>query len=188
MGEASVYRLKITLRDVRPSVWRRIETFADTTLEKLHLVIQAAMGWEDAHLHSFVVGRSQFGPRDSGCPLDERGVRLDSIAGLKERFEYDYDFGDGWSHGIVVESIGAPEKGVSYPRFIGGRNACPPEDVGGPYGYEELLEAIADPDHQRHDELKEWIGGAFDPASFEVARIEAAFRRLAGRRNPRETA
>ncbi len=179
IGVSSVYRLKITLRGVKPPVWRRIDVRADTTLPQLHRAFQAALGWEDAHLHAFVVDRTRYGTGEAAS-TSERGVRLDQVVGAPKRgFTYEYDFGDGWVHDVVVESIGRAVPEASYPRYLAGRGACPPEDVGGPAGYDAFLAALADPHHPDHAELVAWSGGAFDPKRVDVARIEAAFAALA---------
>jgi hypothetical protein len=130
------------------------------------------MGWEDYHLHSFVVGNSAYGNPDpdfGGDTFDEKRHTLTDIApNTKDRFRFDYDFGDGWEHNILVEKIGEPETGVKYPRCTDGANACPPEDCGGPYGYKELRETLADP---AHESMREWAGGKFDPAFFDVSQV-----------------
>ncbi len=181
--DPSVYRLKLTLRDVDPQVWRRIEVLGDTTLPRLHRIFQIAMGWDDSHLHAFIIGATKYGAPDPDVDLgfiNERGVRLASIVTApKQRFRYEYDFGDGWIHDIVVEAIQPKSGQTPYPRFIDGRNACPPEDVGGPPGYEAFQEAFSDPNHEEHDRMVEWVGRRFNPAVFDVAHIEAVFARLA---------
>lgn len=141
-----VYRLKITLRDVRPPVWRRVEVAGTTTLHQLHCVIQEAMGWTDSHLHQVEVeGESysepEFGLDDFGdrSVKNERRVRLDQLSlRPKQKFTYEYDFGDDWRHEIMVEKISGPEARVSYPRCLAGKRACPPEDCGGAWGLRQL--------------------------------------------------
>jgi hypothetical protein len=155
---------------------------ADLTLEQFHNVLQAAMGWEDCHLHEFRIGRQRFSAPDTvEESTDERRVRLSDVlrrAGAKA--EYTYDFGDSWEHSIVVEKVLTPEPGVVYPVCTAGKLHGPPEDCGGPYGYYELVEAIRDPKHERREELLEWTGDDFDPEAFSVDDVN---RRLApGRR------
>jgi len=148
----------------------------DATLEDLHHVIQIAMGWEDYHLHHFLIGKTYYaGPAPDGSDLDwdiemgdERKVKLaDFIRRKGQRFEYEYDFGDGWRHEILVEKVFQPEPGVSYPVCTAGKRACPPEDCGGAWGYANLLEVMADPDHPDHEELAEWAG-EIDPEAFDL--------------------
>lgn len=174
MGRARntmVYQLKVGLRDVKPPIWRRLQVVGGVTLAELHGIIQVAMGWTDSHLHAFDVAGISYGepsPDPWNDMQDERRVRLSQLQlAAGSRFGYSYDFGDDWHHDLLVEQIGAPESGVAYPRCVGGRRACPPEDCGGPWGYTELLAVVADPDHEDHDERLEWIGGEFDPADFD---------------------
>lgn len=173
-----IYHLKVTLRHVKPPVWRRIEVPADIKLGKLHEVLQIAMGWTDSHLHGFRKGRESYGVPDPDFPGDfknERNVRLDSLAGEGETLIYEYDFGDGWEHDLKVEKIVPAAPGVHYPRCTAGKRACPPEDCGGPWGYAELLQAIKDPKHEEHEELLEWVGEEFDPGYFDIDEINAAY-------------
>ena len=183
-GPAQVYQLKITLRDVRPPVWRRVQV-PDCTLGGLHDVIQVSMGWDDYHLHEFEIGGERYGDpaqwRDGfGGELEvgnERKVKLGQLvaAGVK-KFEYVYDMGDNWGHTVQVEKVLAPEAGARYPRCVAGKRACPPEDCGGPWGYGDFLEALRDPRHERHEELLEWVGGEFDPEAFDAEAVNAELR------------
>lgn len=173
------FQIKVTLRDTRPPIWRRLQVPADILLPKLHEVLQAAMGWHDCHLHLFRVGSDSYAPPGDWEPVgeDSRGVALVDLAAKKgARLVYEYDFGDGWTHDIVVESV--LDQKCEVLRCTAGRRRCPPEDCGGPWGYAEFLEAIADRSHERHEELSEWCGGPFDPAEFDVADVNAALRRL----------
>jgi len=181
---APIYQLKITLRDSRPPIWRRVLVPADFTLAKLHWVIQHAMGWTNSHLHHFRVGETYYSlpapytDWDELNEKDSRKVRLDQIAPrVKAKFVYEYDFGDSWEHEIVVEKI-LPEPGVKYPTCLKGKGACPPEDVGGVWGYAGFLEAIHDPNHEEHKMYLEWIGGSFDPEAFDLDDTNAALRRV----------
>jgi hypothetical protein len=174
------FQIKVSLRNVRPPIWRRLRVPSDILLPKLHEVVQAAMGWHDSHLHLFRVGDDCYAPPGDWEPVgeDSRGVALADLAAKKgARLVYEYDFGDGWTHDIVVESV-LPEP-CEAVRCTGGRRCCPPEDCGGPWGYAEFLDAIANPSHERHDELSEWYGDRFDPAEFDVERANAALRRMA---------
>jgi hypothetical protein len=183
MSAATVARLKITLDDVTPAILRRVEVPFDIRLDRLHLTVQAAMGWTDSHLYEIRAGDVGFSTPDpdadwAGDFLDARKARLDDILadiGTK-KLVYLYDFGDGWEHTITIERIADPEPGVLYPRLIEVRGRCPPEDCGGPVGYAELLEAITDPKHERHAELAEWVRDDFDP---EVDDAEALIAEVA---------
>jgi len=180
----SLVRLKVTLRGIRPPVWRRLLVPGAITLRHLHVAIQAAMGWEECHLHVFDVGGRDYGDPDDGDDVaDERGLTLDTLvkSGVA-RFAYTYDFGDGWQHAIVVEGRQPPDEGRTYPACIAGKRRCPPEDCGGPWGYRDLLAILADPSQPDHAEQLEWIGGAFDPEDFSVAAADAMLAARFGRR------
>ena len=179
-----IYQLKVTLLDTSPPIWRRLLVPADMTLEQLHKVLQLAMGWEDCHLHDFRIGSSRFGKPDPTDRLtglsaigNERTTRLFNVLGkVGAKAVYTYDFGDGWQHGIAIEKVLMPEPGLAYPVCTGGKRNGPPEDCGGIPGYYDLLEALSDPRHKRHEELGEWIGNDFDPEAFSVDDVN---RRLA---------
>jgi hypothetical protein len=170
MSADTIARLKITLDDVKPAVLRRVEVPFDIRLDRLHLTIQAAMAWTNSHLYELRTGGVGW---STPCPdadwagdfLDARKARLgDVLEDIGTRtLKYVYDFGDGWEHTIKVERLADPEPGVLYPRLIEVSGRCPPEDVGGPWGYAEFLEAIKDPEHERHAELTEWFADDFDP-------------------------
>ncbi len=182
--QAGIFQLKITLRFIRPPVWRRVQVSGDITLAKLHRIIQVAMGWYDSHLHQFIVGRTYYGvpSHDEFSELelkDERRTLLSQVLSKpKRKMVYEYDFGDGWEHEILLEKGLQPERGIRYPRCIGGARACPPEDCGGTGGYENFLAAIRDPDHEEHDEYLEWIGGQFDPEEFDLEGFDNALRQI----------
>jgi hypothetical protein len=172
-----VYRFKITLLDIKPPIWRRIEV-SDATLDNLHEHIQTAMGWTNSHLHQFEIEGRRYGvpellDDDWGDSdfIDSTKIRLRKLLENKQkrfRFLYEYDFGDGWRHEIVYEGAEPVEAGAKYPRCIAGARACPPEDSGGPWGYAGFLEAIRDPKHENHERLREWIGGEFDSEAFDT--------------------
>ena len=174
-----IYQLKITLADVKPPVWRRV-LVPDCKLVNLHEVIQAVMGWQNYHLYEFEVGGRRFtDPRgmDELDMEDASKVRLGKVATkVKAKLRYIYDFGDYWKHEILIEKVLPREAKKAYPACIDGKRACPPEDVGGPWGYMEFVEAIGDPAHERHDEFMEWRAG-FDPEAFD---LEVVNRRLKG--------
>lgn len=184
VAEVPIYQIKITLKDSRPPIWRRVLVRSDSTLAQLHRIIQAVMGWADYHLHQFIAEGKYYGVPDPYYGdlmdmADERRVRLNQIVrGEKFRFRYEYDFGDSWLHTLLVEKILPPELGQRYPVCVGGRRACPPEDVGGIWGYYEFLEAIQNPDHPEHEDYLEWIGGEFDPEEFNLDEVNAALRAL----------
>ncbi len=169
-----LYQLKITLKWSQPPIWRRIVVRSDMKLNRLHDAIQAVMPWTNSHLHQFIVGREYYGminPEfgDMGQEmLNEKHYTVADLApAAKKKFIYEYDFGDGWEHEVVVEKILPPDKNFKHPVCLGGANACPPDDCGGIPGYYHLLEVLADPKHPEHLDLKDWIGGEWDASLFE---------------------
>jgi Plasmid pRiA4b ORF-3-like protein len=194
MNADTIARLKITLNHVKPVVLRRIEVPLDISLDRLHLTIQAAMGWTNSHLYEIRAGDVGWSTPypDADWPddfLDARKARLGDVledVGAKT-LRYLYDFGDGWEHTIKIERLIDPEPGALYPRLIAASGRCPPEDVGGPWGYAELLEAIHDPSHERHADFKDWIPEDFDPNEVDIASLAAEVATLSTPR-PRKRA
>ncbi len=177
----NIYQIKITLQHIRPPVWRRILISPDITLPRLHDVLQVVMGWTDSHLHAFRTRDEQYGVSNDDFPSicrNERDVRLDQLVGVGNKIIYEYDFGDSWKHEILIEKSLPAEKGKRYPTCVTGKRACPPEDCGGPWRYEYLLETLSDPRHEEHDEMLEWIGGEFDAEAFDLDEINAVLRTL----------
>jgi len=171
-----VYQFKITLKEIEPPIWRRIQV-KDCTLDRLHEHIQTAVGWTNSHLHQFKISGVIYGDPDLLCEgwqdetpsVNSRRTKVSKIVpadGKRFGFDYEYDFGDGWEHEILFEGCLRAEKGVRYPLCVEGERACPPEDVGGTGGYAEFLEALADPKHEEHKSYLEW-GGPFDPEKFD---------------------
>ncbi len=175
-GTAKAFQLKVTLRDIKPPIWRRVLVDGSATLDEVHDVIQAAFGWWNSHLHEFRIGGRDYGAPDPDWDmsqvLDETRYRLDKLAAEGDKFRYVYDFGDDWDHDVHVEKVLARSEVDEVPACIAGRRACPPEDCGGTWGYEEFLVAIADPSHERHAELVEWNGGDFDPEAFDPSEFD----------------
>jgi hypothetical protein len=184
-GGTPLYQLKITLRDCKPPIWRRIVVRADMKLDRLHRVIQTAMGWSDCHLHQFVVGRVFYGVPDRERDdfgtetLNEKQYTVADLAPMpKKKFIYEYDFGDSWEHEILVEKALPPDAAFKHPVCLAGANASPPEDCGGIPGYYDLLAALADPKHEQHEEMKEWVGGAWDATRFSLEDANAGLKRI----------
>ena len=186
---AEVYEIKMFLADSHPPIWRRLAVRSDMTLAKLHDVIQIVMGWQNCHLHQFIVGDDKdptyYGVPDMGLmadlgpkTLDDATVQLRDIVKRRGlRFIYEYDFGDSWIHGLEVVQVKPLEKGARYPVCLGGERAGPPDDCGGVWGYDNLLQAIADPKHEDHDDLLEWLGGEFDPVAFDLDEVNTALKK-----------
>lgn len=188
-GGVPLYQLKITLKRSKPPIWRRVVVRADMSLDRLHNVIQMAMGWTDSHLHQFIAGAgfrvTYYGKPDPEFAdmgsemLNEKRYTVAALAPTpKRKFIYEYDFGDGWQHEVLVEKILPPDASFKHPVCLAGANACPPEDCGGIGGYCSLLEIMADPKHPEHEEMKDWIGGELDAAAFDLNGVNAVLNRL----------
>lgn len=172
-------QLHIELKHLRPKVWRRVLVPETITLARLHQVIQALFQWSGAHLHEFDAGGERYGIADPdydppGSIGSERTMLLNALTPSRT-IDYEYDFGDSWEYRVKVEKVFPPSE-LKLPMCIGGANATPPDDCGGVPGYADLVQAMADPDHPEHDETKEWIGGDWDPAVFDIDKVN---RRLA---------
>jgi len=188
MTDSIVARLNVTLDDVEPPVTRRLEVPFGLRLDRLHLTLQAAFGWTDSHLWEFRARKVTWGIPDPGWadgPLSARKATLgDVIEDTGARtLHYLYDFGDGWEHTIKVVAIGDGEADIVYPRLLDAKGRCPPEDIGGPWGYADFLDAIADPNHERHAEFAEWYPAEFDPNDTPRKELTAAVAALAKRWN-----
>lgn len=183
-GGTPLYQLKITLRHSKPPIWRRVVVRADVRLDHLHRIIQITMGWMDCHLHQFRVGRLYYGVpdrefEDLGETLNEKQYTLADLApAAKEKFIYEYDFGDSWEHEVLVEKVLAPDPAFKHPVCLGGANQRPPEDCGGIPGYYELLAVLANPKHEQHEEMKAWVGGGWDAGRFDLEETNARLKRL----------
>lgn len=181
---ATVAVLKVTLRDIRPPIWRRLLVPAAMTLVDLHEAIQAAMGWYGAHLHVFDIAGRQYGdPQIVEDVASEARLTLNHVlrSGVV-RFTYTYDLGDNWEHQVLVERTQRVSDASHYPSCVAGRRNRPPEDCGGPWGYAEFLAAIADPAHPEHAERRAWVGEDFDPEEFDVADADMAVAQRFGRK------
>ena len=167
-----VYQLHIQLEHIEPPIWRRLLIDSRLGLTELHTAIQAVMGWYDSHLHEFGFRDHRYGIPDEDNELgllDERKYRIDQLLKKpQDTLEYLYDYGDYWQHRVTLEAIKPWDLKVAVPRCIDGGRACPPEDCGGPPGYAELLEIMADPAHPEHQETLEILGDEFEPDSFDV--------------------
>jgi len=189
--------LRIELLDVTPLVWRRVLVSNQWTLASLHGYLQWVMGWTDSHAHEFETAGGIVAPdwwiheagwdTDASTYRDERRVSVAAVvseSGSRAEFEYRYDMGDGWRHRIVIEPPTVIESipDLPLPICLAGENACPPEDVGGPHGYESFLQILGDRTHEEHEDTVRWIGGVFDPKGFDLNRINRDFKRSAKRR------
>lgn len=176
MSPATIARLKITLDNVEPVVQRRVEVPLKIRLDRLHLVFQAAMGWTNSHLYEIRAGGVGWGMADPDWgdgPMDSaKSTLLDVLedTGVKT-LKYLYDFGDGWEHTVKIERIAEVLPGLDYPMLLDAKGRCPPEDVGGPPGYEELLRVLADPKHESYTEMTEWLDTSFDPQKVDAQNL-----------------
>jgi hypothetical protein len=175
------YEIKITLMHLDPPVWRTVLVPSNTNLRKFHRIIQRAMGWSESHLYMYEIGRERYGDPDPEWGpdiMDSRKMTLDKVftAGRKS-FTYEYDMGDGWRHEIKLLRAVDSEAGAKQ-RVIAGARACPPEDVGGPPGYINLLVTLSDPESEDYEEMVEWLGGQFDPNEFDLAAADEVVRKV----------
>jgi len=173
-----VLQVRVTLAGVNgPPVWRQVVIPAGYTLDRVHGVIQAAMGWQDSHLHMFRIAGREYGPAyldDELETLDEKQFRIGDLAKTGDLAGYEYDFGDGWEHELAVEASAVADAATVYPECTGGEGACPPEDCGGPGGFADLKELLAGPPSPEREEMRAWAGEDYDPAHFDLAAASAA--------------
>jgi hypothetical protein len=175
-----VYQFKITLKEIEPVIWRRIVVPATYSFWDLHVAIQDSMGWLDSHLHVFRIDNPRTGKIDEiGIPEDDPfedelvllpGWELsivDYFIQPGDRAGYEYDFGDSWEHEVVLEGILLKGTKTKYPKCTGGARACPPEDCGGVHGYQEMLKIVRNRSHEEHKSTMEWLGGKYDPKTFD---------------------
>lgn len=175
-----VYQMKITLKGVKPPIWRRIQVKSDITLKVLHRIIQVVMGWSDSHLHEFNIFGVSYGDPEQEVGSDEKKVRLNKLhLEEKHKFLYVYDFGDNWEHTILVEKILPMDEEKQYPICLAGKRSGPPEDCGGPWGYMDLIDVLDNPNDPEYEEMIEWIGEDFAPELFDIEKIN---KRLKGTR------
>jgi len=163
-----LYEIRVEIHGIDPPIWRILRVPSQINLFKFHRIIQKSMGWADSHLHEFITNEKPY------QKLSERLI-LETVLSAKKAFLYIYDMGDGWEHEITIlgEAEG-PEQSVC----TAGARACPPEDCGGPPGYYALLVALADPEHQEHATMVEWLGDKFDPNTFDLDKVNKALKRL----------
>lgn len=181
MTKQSVYQFKITLLGIKPSIWRRIQVPSSYSFWDLHVAIQNAMGWLDCHLHEFTVRNPISGEEESiGIPENEDSydsslpgwkLKIKRYVGINSKMRYIYDFGDHWEHEIKFEGEHLRLKEIEYPICLGGKRACPPEDVGGVFGYEHLLEVMNDPNDEEYKNMLTWIGDSFDAEEFDATQV-----------------
>jgi pRiA4b ORF-3-like protein len=176
-----IYQFKITLKGIKPDIWRRIQVPESYSFWDLHVAVQDAMGWQDYHLHDFTVRNPRTRKKERiGIPDEDFDLEFlpgwelniaDYFSLKNSTATYVYDYGDDWVHFVKLEKILPRVKSKKYPRCVGGERACPPEDCGGIHGYEEFLQAIMDPGHEQHENLLTWAGGNFEPEVFDPYKV-----------------
>jgi hypothetical protein len=179
----SIHTIKVSLRYMKPPIWRRLQVPSTTSLAELHDIIQAAMGWYDCHLHQFEVNGVHYADTNhmlADTTDEARRTLAEMRAG--DRLAYWYDFGDDWWHDIIVESLDRADPALTYPRCVNGRRAAPPEDSGGPWGFVELMRTLSDEKHPEHEMYLDWmeqIGEvAYDPERFDLDATNEALSQL----------
>jgi hypothetical protein len=185
----SIHQMKVVLINSQPPIWRRVQVESGVTLDHLHHTLQIVMGWSNSHMHGFRLRqRPQPGSRPRWLPVesaDEKTTRLsDLLRRPRDWCVYDYDFGDGWEHQLLLEEIVPHVPSARYPVVLAGRGACPPEDVGGLPGYYHFLEVMNNSRHPEHEDMLEWAGGKVDPFAFNAHDINRAFHGGWGPRRP----
>ncbi len=177
-----IYQLKVQLQGIHPAIYRNILVEGDITFHELHHTIQIAMGWWNSHLYQFNAGSlsiSDPSPDDFEEVEDAKRLKLSQVFTQKgDTVEYEYDFGDGWIHTVRLGKILPAKANENYPKCTGGKRKCPPEDCGGVWGYENLLEVMADKTHPEYKDLKDWLGGNFDPEAFVLEDINEKLANL----------
>jgi hypothetical protein len=181
----SIYELKITLLDITRPIWRRVQVPSTIRLSRLHDVFQIVMGWTDSHIHQFEKDEKHYAVPDPEFEddikiIDEGPVPLDTVLLAEgDSMIYVYDFGDNWRHEVILEKILASDAATSpKPVCLAGERRCPPEDVGGPMGYEEFLNVIFEPGHEQFGQLRVWSGGTFHAEEFDVEAVNKILERM----------
>lgn len=173
-----IYQIQIALKSSKPKIWRRVLMPSDLPLGDVHQIIQTAMGWENYHLHQFIKDKIFYTVRAPGetdwatmdiNDYEKKKLRLsDLLKAEKDKMVYEYDFGDGWQHDLILEKILPVDPAIKYPVCTDGKMNCPPEDCGGVWGYADMLEILKNPGHEQYEEFLEWIGDEFDPEYFDL--------------------
>ncbi len=170
-----IYQLKVSLIESKPQIWRRLLVPANTKLSDLHKILQTAMGWTNSHLHQFIMNRTFYTVKmeadmfwDDMDNVDYKNMKIaDLLKEEKDNIIYEYDFGDGWEHKIVLEKILPYDEKIKYPVCTAGKRNCPPEDCGGVWGYANMLEILQNPEDEEYEGYKEWLGEDFDHEFFD---------------------
>jgi len=179
-----IYQIQIALKRFKPKIWRRLLIPSDLLLSDFHKVIQTSMGWTNSHLHQFIKNRTFYTVKmqdddlwDEMDNVDYKEIKIsDLLKKEKDKIVYEYDFGDGWEHDIILEKILPPDNNTKHPICLTGKMNCPPEDCGGIWGYSDMLEILKDPDHEEYESYIEWLGEEFDPKYFDKDEVNELLR------------
>ena len=180
------YQIQISLTRFKPKIWRRLLIPSNLLLSDFHMIIQVSMGWENSHLHQFIKDRTFYTERIPGDDtwgkmnnVDYKKIKIsDVLKKEKEKIIYEYDFGDGWVHDVLLEKILPGNEKMIFLICLEGKMACPPEDCGGVWGYSDMLEILKQPKHEEYDNIIEWLGEEFDPEHFDKEAVNNILKRL----------
>jgi len=170
-----IYQIMIELKNSKPKIWRRVLVPSNLLLSDLHKIIQTSMGWQNSHMHQFIKDGEYYAANsdyvdmgDDDFSVDYKKIKIsDLLTKVKEKMIYEYDFGDGWEHDVLLEKILPVDKKINYPICTDGKMNCPPEDCGGVWGYADMLKILKQPKHKEYEEFVEWLGDEFDPEYFD---------------------
>lgn len=182
---AQIYQIQITLTGFEPKIWRRLLISPNISLSDFHKIIQTTMGWTNSHLHQFIKNETFYSRRmpdddfwDEMNMVDYTGKKVSDLLTVEnEKILYEYDFGDGWEHDIILEKILPLDNKITYPICLTGKMNCPPEDCGGVWGYAEMLEILKQTDHEEYESYIEWLGDEFDAEYFDLNEINELLRK-----------
>lgn len=175
----NIYQIQIALTRFEPLIWRRLLIPSNLLLPDFHLIIQVSMGWENDHLYQFIKGKIFYSPEDDTTDVEYEEIKIsDLLKKEKEKIVYEYDFGDGWEHDVILEKILPDDKKLKSPVCLEGKMACPPEDCGGVWGYSDMLEIVKHQDHEDYENIMEWLGGEFDPEYFDKEAVNKVLKRF----------
>lgn len=181
---STVYQIHLSLLGIKPKIWRRVLIQSDILLSDFHKVIQTSMGWTNSHLHQFIKNEVLYSERipddilwEEMGSVDYKNMRVSDLLGKEEeRILYEYDFGDGWTHDLILEKILPGENALEFPLCLAGEMNCPPEDCGGTGGYSDMLKILKNPDHEEYESYINWLGGKFDSAYFNLKKVNKKLR------------
>lgn len=179
-----VYQIQVALKGFKPKIWRRLLIPSDLLLSDFHKIIQTSMGWTNSHLHQFIKNRTFYTMKmqdddfwNEMDNVDYKSIKIsDLLRKEKEKIIYEYDFGDGWEHDIILEKLLPIDDKINYPVCLKGKMNCPPEDCGGVWGYSDMLEILKQPDHEEYESYIEWLGDEFNPEYFDKDEVNELLR------------